>query len=139
LIFKTFFFLNKKFKNNNSSFSSATKGCVLAATLFLLEGKGFIVIPRDILFLSIALMFAYVKVTSIFFKSFDPLIPFENLTSAFLFGGIFDALRKANSTTGNQNNSTTPATSATAATAGATTSSSKLNSPSTDIDSKKVN
>jgi hypothetical protein len=32
---------------------------------------------------------------SLFLKSFDPFIPFENLTSAIFFGGIMDALRKA--------------------------------------------
>lgn len=32
---------------------------------------------------------------SIFLKSFDPIVPFENLTAAVFFGGIMDALRKA--------------------------------------------
>ena len=32
---------------------------------------------------------------SIFFKSFDPFVPFENLNAAIFFGGILDALRKA--------------------------------------------
>jgi len=32
---------------------------------------------------------------SIFLKSFDPFVPFENLTAAVFFGGIMDAFRKA--------------------------------------------
>lgn len=32
---------------------------------------------------------------SIFFKSFDPFVPFENLTAAVFFGGIIDAIKKA--------------------------------------------
>jgi len=32
---------------------------------------------------------------SLFIKSFDPFIPFENLTAAVFFGGIMDALRRA--------------------------------------------
>lgn len=32
---------------------------------------------------------------SIFFKSFDPFVPFENLTAALFFGGIIDAIKKA--------------------------------------------
>jgi hypothetical protein len=37
----------------------------------------------------------YVKLMSLFIKSFDPFIPFENLTAAVFFGGIMDALRRA--------------------------------------------
>lgn len=32
---------------------------------------------------------------SLFIKSFDPFIPFENLTAAVFFGGIIDAFKKA--------------------------------------------
>lgn len=37
----------------------------------------------------------YVKLMSLFLKSFDPFVPFENLTAAVFFGGIMDALRRA--------------------------------------------
>lgn len=40
-------------------------------------------------------MFVYVKIVSLFFKSFDPFLPFENLFAAFFFGGIIDAFKKA--------------------------------------------
>jgi hypothetical protein len=48
-----------------------------------------------LIFFGVAVFFAYVKVMSIFFKSFDPFVPFENLNAAIFFGGILDALRKA--------------------------------------------
>jgi hypothetical protein len=63
--------------------------------LFTLERKGVLTVPRNLLFLFIGIFFGYVKIMSIFFKSFDPFIPFENLSSAVFFGGLIDAFRKA--------------------------------------------
>jgi hypothetical protein len=74
----------------------------------LLERKAVIVIPRPVLYLITALVFVYVKLISLFFKSFDPFIPFENLFSAIFFGGLLDAFRKANvSTPANASNGAT--------------------------------
>ncbi len=42
------------------------------------------------------MFFVYVKIISLFFKSFDPFVPFENLFSAVFFGGLLDAFKKAN-------------------------------------------
>ncbi len=47
------------------------------------------------MFLIVAGFMAYVKLMSLFIKSFDPFVPFENLTAAVFFGGIMDALRRA--------------------------------------------
>ena len=75
---------------------SATKGCFAAAIIFTLERKEILTaLPRNLLFFIVAVFFAYVKLMSIFFKSFDPFVPFENLNAAIFFGGILDALRKA--------------------------------------------
>ena len=63
--------------------------------MFTLERKGILTVPRNLLFLFVAIFFGYVKLMSIFFKSFDPFIPFENLSAALFFGGIMDAFRKA--------------------------------------------
>lgn len=52
-------------------------------------------LPRNLLFFGVVVFFVYVKLMSIFFKSFDPFVPFENLNAAIFFGGILDALRKA--------------------------------------------
>lgn len=74
---------------------SATKGCLLAAIAFALERKSLLNVSKTALFFGIATIFVYVKIMNIFFKSFDPIMPFENLSSAVFFGGIMDALRKA--------------------------------------------
>ncbi len=68
---------------------------MVASVLFTLERKGILTVPRNLLFLFVAIFFGYVKLMSIFFKSFDPFIPFENLSAAVFFGGIIDAFKKA--------------------------------------------
>lgn len=73
----------------------ATKGSFLAALLFALERTNVIKIHKALLFLIVAGFMAYVKLMSLFIKSFDPFVPFENLTAAVFFGGIMDALRRA--------------------------------------------
>ncbi|CAF0808785.1 unnamed protein product [Brachionus calyciflorus] len=89
--------------------SFATKGCLVAAILFTAEKKLLLNVPRPVLFFVVAIVFAYIKVMSIFIKSFDPFVPFENLTAAVFFGGIMDALRQANkSSAGSKNKSDTP-------------------------------
>ena len=78
--------------------SSASKACFAAAILFTLERKELLTaLPRNLLFFGVVVFFVYVKLMSIFFKSFDPFVPFENLNAAIFFGGILDALRKAGS------------------------------------------
>jgi hypothetical protein len=68
---------------------------VVAAIVFILEKKSVIDINKNVLYFCITIAFVYVNITSHFYKSFDPLIPFENLISSLLFGGILDALRRA--------------------------------------------
>ena len=68
-------------------------------------------VPRPLLFLGVVVFFVYVKIVSLFFKSFDPFVPFENLFAAFFFGGLIDAFKKAygkdTSANGNANGSST--------------------------------
>ena len=61
-----------------------------------MERKSIINVPRTLLYLCVVIFFVYVKIISLFFKSFDPFTPFENLFSAIFFGGLLDAFRKAN-------------------------------------------
>lgn len=78
----------------------ATKASFVAAIIFTLERKEILTaLPRSLLFFCVVVFFVYVKIMSIFFKSFDPFVPFENLNAAIFFGGILDALRKAGSST----------------------------------------
>lgn len=74
----------------------ASKACFIASILFTLERKSMLpALTRNILFFCVVVFICYVKVMSIFLKSFDPFVPFENLTAAVFFGGIMDAFRKA--------------------------------------------
>ena len=69
---------------------------MLASILFTLERKSLLPqVTRNILFFCVVLFIVYVKIMSLFLKSFDPFVPFENLCSALFFGGILDTLRKA--------------------------------------------
>lgn len=77
----------------------ASKACLVASILFTLERKSLLPsFTRNILFFCVIVFFCYVKIMSLFLKSFDPFVPFENLTAAVFFGGIMDALRKARTT-----------------------------------------
>jgi hypothetical protein len=79
---------------------SASKACFFASILFALERKSLLPsFTRNIMFFCVVVFFCYVKVMSIFLKSFDPFVPFENLTAAVFFGGIMDAFRKARAKT----------------------------------------
>lgn len=97
---------------------------MLAAIAFTLERKDLLNVSKAAMFFGVATIFVYVKVMSIFFKSFDPIVPFENLSSAVFFGGIMDALRKAsrNQSAVNQK-----------------TKENKNDQASVDVDSKKIN
>ncbi|CAF0771198.1 unnamed protein product [Rotaria sp. Silwood1] len=77
----------------------ATKACFISATIFLLEHIRIIRFERELIYLCVASMFIYVRLITIFFKQYDPLMPFENLSSGLLFNSwsetISDAYRRA--------------------------------------------
>ncbi|CAF2910049.1 unnamed protein product [Rotaria sp. Silwood2] len=89
--------------------SFATKACFISATIFLLEHIRVIQFERELIYLCVASMFIYVRIITIFFKQYDPLMPFENLSSGLLFNSwsetISDAYRRA--TVGSSSTSTT--------------------------------
>jgi len=82
--------------------SFATKACVISAIIFTLEQIGLIRFDRELIYLCIASMFIYVRIVTLFFKQYDPLMPFENLSSGLLFSSwtetISDAYRRATAT-----------------------------------------
>ena len=53
--------------------------------IFLIAHLDLIHFERELIYLSIASMFVYVRVITLFFKQYDPLMPFENLSSGLLF------------------------------------------------------
>jgi hypothetical protein len=79
--------------------SFATKACFISAIIFVLEHLQLLKFERELIYLCVASMFIYVRIITIFFKQYDPLMPFENLSSGILFNSwsetISDAYRRA--------------------------------------------
>jgi hypothetical protein len=75
--------------------SFATKACFISATIFVLEHIQLIQFDRELIYLCIASMFIYVRVVTIFFKQYDPLMPFENFSSGLLFNSWSETISGA--------------------------------------------
>ncbi len=75
-----------------SFFSSATKACFLSSLIFLLSRIELLQFERELIYLCIASMFIYVRVITLFFKQYDPLMPFENLSSGILFSSWIEII-----------------------------------------------
>ena len=111
--------------------------------LFTLERKDVLSVARPLLFFFVVVFFAYVKLMSIVFRSFDPFVPFENLTAALFFGGIMDAVKRAkkSATQRPTKDAATAAAAAAAAAAGGGASSgvndAGVKSPLSELESKK--
>ncbi|CAF0866013.1 unnamed protein product, partial [Didymodactylos carnosus] len=73
----------------------ATKACVIAAIVFTMDRYSLINFDRELIYLCIATAFIYVKIISIFYKQYDPLMPFENLSCGLLFNNWIDAISEA--------------------------------------------
>lgn len=72
--------------------SSASKACFISALIFLLAHLGFLQFEAELIYLCVASMFIYVRVITLFFKQYDPLMPFENLSSGLLFNSWIDTI-----------------------------------------------
>lgn len=127
----------------------ATKACFISSTIFLVDYLQVVQFERELIYLCVVSMFVYVRVITVFFKQYDPLMPFENLSSGLLFASwtdtISDAYRRAtvNSTSTNTPNlSTQQATAIPAAltplTATTTMSVSKKEANNVDGQSKSI-
>jgi uncharacterized membrane protein YeiH len=79
--------------------SFATKACFLSAIVFTLAQNEFLHFEHELIYLCVASMFIYVRIVTVFFKQYDPLMPFENLSSGLLFNSwteiISDSYRRA--------------------------------------------
>jgi hypothetical protein len=73
-------------------FASATKACFLSSLVFLLSHIRLLHFERELIYLCIASMFIYVRVITLFFKQYDPLMPFENLSTGLLFSSWIDII-----------------------------------------------
>ena len=75
---------------------SATKASIGAAIIFILDKKtDLLAVPHALVYFGVVIFFVYFKLSSMLIGIGDPFIPFENLTCALFFGGIWDALRHA--------------------------------------------
>lgn len=72
--------------------SSASKACFISASVFLLEHLNLIQFDHELIYLCVASMFIYVRIITLFFKQYDPLMPFENLLSGLLFNSWSEIL-----------------------------------------------
>lgn len=70
---------------NTIELSSATKASFISAIIFLLEHLKLIRFEQELIYLCVVSMFIYVRMITLFFKQYDPLMPFENFSSGILF------------------------------------------------------
>lgn len=72
-----------------------TKASILASIVFVLDKKtDFISAPHALVYFGIVIFLVYFKMSSILLGIHDPFTPFENLSCALFFGGIWDSLAK---------------------------------------------
>ncbi|XP_060563963.1 trimeric intracellular cation channel type 1B.1-like [Ruditapes philippinarum] len=75
--------------------SFATKACLVASIVFLLERLNYIQAPHPIIYFGVVIFFVYFKLSALLLGIHDPFAPFENLFCAIFMGGMWDALRRA--------------------------------------------
>lgn len=74
---------------------SYTKASLIASIIFVLDKKtDLISAPHALVYFGIVIFLVYFKLSSILLGIHDPFVPFENLSCALLFGGIWDSLAK---------------------------------------------
>ncbi|XP_029408999.2 trimeric intracellular cation channel type 1B.1 [Bactrocera dorsalis] len=72
-----------------------TKASLLASIIFVLDKKtDWISAPHALVYFGIVIFLVYFKLSSILLGIHDPFLPFENLSCAIFFGGIWDSLAK---------------------------------------------
>ena len=80
-------------------FCSVTKASLGACIVFILERKNLIAAPHAVIYFGVVIFFVYFKLSSLLLGIHDPFVPFENLFCAVFMGGIWDALKRATTTT----------------------------------------
>ncbi|XP_055296144.1 trimeric intracellular cation channel type 1B.1 [Sitodiplosis mosellana] len=72
-----------------------TKASVVASIIFVLDKKTELIsAPHALVYFGIVIFLVYFKLSSILLGIHDPFVPFENLSCALFFGGIWDSLAK---------------------------------------------
>jgi len=73
----------------------ATKACLIASILFILEHEDLLDISHHHLYLGIVGMFIFFRLLYLLVGVHNPFLLFERFVCAIFFGGIFDAIRRA--------------------------------------------
>lgn len=73
--------------------SVVTKASLVVSTVFILEHKGFIDAPLEIIYFGVVIYFSLIRLFGLLF-ALDPFAPFENFFCCILLGGLADALKK---------------------------------------------
>lgn len=73
----------------------ATKACLIASILFILDDKGYIEIAHHLLYLGIVAFFVIFRVVYLVVGIHNPFYLAENLVCTLFFGGMLDAIRRA--------------------------------------------
>lgn len=73
----------------------ATKACIVASCIFLLERLNYIQAPHQLIYFGVVIFFVYFKLSALLLGIHDPFAPFENLFCAVFMGGMWDALKRA--------------------------------------------
>jgi len=75
--------------------TAVTKSCAIASILFILERKGIVEAPHALIYFGVVIFFINFRLAAVMFGIHDPFLPFENLACSVIFGGMWDALRRA--------------------------------------------
>lgn len=71
------------------------KASTVVSVLFVLNAAHIIHIEHMLLFSCSMAALIYIRLSMMLLGTRDPFLPFENLLSAVIFGGMWDALRRA--------------------------------------------
>ena len=75
-------------------FCRVTKASTVASIVFMLAYEGYIDFNFELIYLGIAVFFAFVRLINLLFSA-DVFAPFENLFCSIFMGGVMDALKRA--------------------------------------------
>lgn len=73
----------------------ATKACLIASILFVLEHEDVLDVSHHHLYLGVVGMFIFFRLLYLLVGIHNPFLLFERFLCAIFFGGIFDAIRRA--------------------------------------------
>lgn len=76
-------------------FCSVAKASTVISLLFVLRSAEVIHVEHSVLFSCSMAVLVYLRLSMILLSTKDPFLPFENLICSVIFGGMWDALRRA--------------------------------------------